>query len=332
MDHVDIVNEIKAKKIRPVYLLHGEESYYIDKISEYIETSVLKPEEKDFNCSIFYGKDSHVQDVIDACRRFPMFSDYQLIIVREAQQLRDLDKLENYVEHIVPTTILVLNYKNGKYDARKKLYKAINQKGIVFESAPVKEAGIPAFIENYVRRRKLHADQKAVNLLVDYLGTDLSRITNELDKLCINIPEGGKITVEEIEKNIGISKDYNVYELQSALLTKNMSHAFTIVNYLNHNSKANPFVLTISSIHAAFLKLYQYLLGGDVNDWELWKTYQIHSSQSGDYKKARTLYQVHRVEEIFELILEYDLRSKGVNNAETATEELLREMVYRILN
>ena len=336
MDYKDLISDIKARKFKPVYLLHGEESYYIDKIAEFMEENILTPAERDFNCLIFYGKDTHPQQVIDACSRFPMFAERNLVILREAQMMKtrgsEIDKLEPYLEHISPTTILVICYKDGKFDARKKMFRLIKEKGIVFESQALKENAVPAFIEAWLKRKKVSAEPKAVNILVDYLGTDLSKITNELEKLCINLNEGEKITTGLIEKNIGISKDYNVYELQSALLVKNSTRAFTIVDYLNNNQKANPFILTITNIFAAYQKLYHFLLGPSVSDFEIYKHYQIHSSQVNEFKKAKSLYSPQRVEEIFEIILEYDLRSKGVFNVETPSEELLKEMVYRIMN
>ena len=239
MDYRDLVSDIKARKFKPVYLLHGEESYYIDKISEFMEDNILTPEQKDFNCSIFYGKDSTPTQVMDAAMRFPMFADFNLVIVREAQMMKtrgsELDKLETYVERASPTTILVICYKDGKYDARKKLFKQIKDRGLVFESEALKESEVPIFIEAYLKRKKVTAESKAIRVLIDYLGTDLSKMTNELDKLCINLPANGQITVEQIEKNIGISKDYNVYELQSALLMKNTGQVFTIVDYIDDN-------------------------------------------------------------------------------------------------
>ena len=336
MDYKDLLNDIKAKKFKPVYLLHGEEAYYIDKIAEYMEESILTPAEKDFNCSIFYGKDTQPQQLIDACVRFPMFASYNLVVLREAQMMKtrgsEIDKLEPYLQNPSATTILVLCYKDGKFDARKKMFKLIKDKGIIFESQPLKDNEVPIFIESFLKRKKVSADGKAIRILVDHLGTDLSKIINELEKLCINLKEGDIITSELIEKNIGISKDYNVYELQSALLTKNTTLAFTIITYMNDNPKANPFVLTISNIHAAFQKLYHFMEGGNVNDFDMFRIYGIHSSQKNEFKAARTLYTPSRVEEIFELMLEFDLRSKGLHNGKTESEELLKELVYRILN
>ncbi|HNW00249.1 MAG TPA: DNA polymerase III subunit delta [Chitinophagales bacterium] len=335
MDYRDLIQDIKARKFKPVYLLHGEESYYIDRIAEYMEQTILTEEQKDFNFTVFYGKDSHPQQVMDACMRYPMFADFNLVILKEAQTMKDrgkeIDLLDAYVERASPTTILVICFKDGKFDARKKLFKQIKDKGLVFESQPVKDSEVPIFITQYLKRKKVTIDSSASHLLVEYLGNDLAKISNELDKLCINIPENGIVDVAQIEKNIGISKDYNIFELQSALLEKNATQAYTIVQYLNDNQKANPFVLNITNIHAAFQRLYHYLIGGDVSDFDMFKIYQIHSTQKNAYRKARSLYTVQRVEEIFEILLEYDLRSKGVNNNEVPHEELLREMVYKIM-
>ena len=335
MDYRDLIQDIKARKFKPVYLLHGEESYYIDRIAEYMEQTILTEEQKDFNFTVFYGKDSHPQQVMDACMRYPMFADFNLVILKEAQTMKDrgkeIDLLDAYVERASPTTILVICFKDGKFDARKKLFKQIKDKGLVFESQPVKDSEVPIFITQYLKRKKVTIDSSASHLLVEYLGNDLAKISNELDKLYINIPENGIVDVAQIEKNIGISKDYNIFELQSALLEKNATQAYTIVQYLNDNQKANPFVLNITNIHAAFQRLYHYLIGGDVSDFDMFKIYQIHSTQKNAYRKARSLYTVQRVEEIFEILLEYDLRSKGVNNNEVPHEELLREMVYKIM-
>ncbi|HNI53477.1 MAG TPA: DNA polymerase III subunit delta [Chitinophagales bacterium] len=336
MDYRDLINDIKARKFKPVYLLHGDEAYYIDKIAEYMEDNILPPDQKDFNFSVFYGKDTHPQTVIDTSMRFPMFSDFNVVMLKEAQMMKgkgnEIDKLETYIEKASPTTILIICYKEGRFDARKRMFKLIKEKGVIFESETIKESELPMFIESYLKRKKASIDSAALRLLVQYLGADLAKMSNELDKLCINLPESGRISVDQIEKNIGISKDYNAYELQSALLTKNFALVYTIVSYINDNQKANPFIFTISNIHAAFQRLYHYLLGGEVSDFDMYKVYQIHSSQKNEYKAARRLYTVQRVEEIFELLLDYDLRSKGLNNGETEHDELLREMVYKIMS
>lgn len=329
-----LLKDIKEKKIAPIYLLHGEEGYYIDRISEYIENTVLTEEEKTFNQTTFYGKDADVQNILDTCRRFPMFANRQVITIREANQIHkdNLDKFESYIVNPVQTTTLVFCYKNGTLDKRKKIYKLLNENGIVFESEIKKESEIPVFIERYVKKKNYTIDSKANNLLVEYLGTELNKITNELDKMIINLKEGAKITVKEIEEYIGISKDYNVWELQSSLLVKDIAKSFKILHYLNQNPKTNPSVLTISNLHAGFVKLYQFMHGPDARDWDLFRMYGIHGSQANEYRKAKSIYSKRDVEKIFGIFLEYDLRSKGLHNVETPTEELLREMTYKILH
>lgn len=336
MTHVELIKEIQAKKIAPVYLLHGEESYYIDRLSEFIEDTVLTPEQKDFNLHVFYGKDADAQTIIDACRRYPMFAEKSVVILKEAQMMKakgnEIDKLELYTAAPSPFTVLVICYKEGKLDARKKFFKTIKDQGIIYESEALREQDIPNFIDNYLRKRNFTIEPKANNLLLEYLGTDLNKIANELNKLIINLKPGEKVTVKEIEENIGISKDYNIWELQSALLVKNTARVFTILHYLNQNPKTNPFVLTISNLHSGFIKLYQFMNGQDAKDWDLYRMYGIHGSQANEYRKAKTLYSREAVENIFGIFLEYDLRSKGLHNVETEPEELLREMIFRILN
>jgi DNA polymerase-3 subunit delta len=332
MTHAELVKEIQAHKFAQLYLLHGDEDYYIDKLSEFIEKHALTDSERDFNHTVFYGKDAHVQEILDACRRFPMFANRQVITLREANQLKGIENLESYLLNPAPDTVFIVCHKTGTLDKRKKIYKAFSEKGIVYEAVPLKEHEVPAFVDNYLTKKGLIIESKANNLLVEYLGTELTKITNELDKLIINLQEGATITSKEIEEHIGISKDYNVWELQSALLLKDTSQAYKILHYINQNPKTNPFVLTISSLHTGFVKLYQFMHGQDAKDWDLFRMYGIHGSQASAYRKAKSLYTKQEIENIFAIFLEYDLRSKGLHNADTPSEELLREMVYRIMN
>jgi len=349
-NHQELFNDIKARKFKPVYLLHGEEPYYIDLIADHFENHILTEDQKDFNLTICYGKDTTSKTIYDACMRFPMFAELNVVILREAQMMQSLrqskgeeedkevdtevDLLQKYLERPSPATILVLCYKHGKFDARKKTFRHIKEKGAIFESQRPKDSDLPAFVEQQLKKHKVKIEPQAMRLFIEYVGAELSTLMNELEKLCINLPEGGTINVEQIENGIGISKEYNVFELQSALLTKDHVKAFTIVQYINDNQKANPFVLTITNLHSAFHKLYHYLIGGEVSDNEMYTIYQIHFSQKNEYRKAKTLYSLDQVEDIFELLLEYDLRSKGVhnNNNSTPNESLLQELVYRIMH
>lgn len=331
MTQSELIKDIQSKKIAPVYLLHGEEDYYIDKISEFLEDELLTEEEKSFNLSVFYGRDGNVQGIIDAARRFPMFAEKQIVEIREANQLKGIEGLEQYLLHIVPSTVLIICHKGGSLDKRKKIYKLIQDKGIVFDSVHPKENEIPAFIDKYLKKKNVSIDNKANHQLVDYLGRSLSKIVNELDKLILNVKAGSVISSKEIEEHIGISREHNVWELQSAMLVKNSAKVFSILHVLNQNLKLNPPVLTISTLHSAFVKLYLFQNGPEVKDWDLFKLYGIHSSQVQEFRTAKSLYPKKDVERIFSLFLEYDLRSKGLHNVNTPVEELLKEMVYRIM-
>lgn len=332
MKYTDILTDIQKKKLALIYLLHGEESYFIDNLTAAFEHNLLNEDEKSFNLSTFYGKDASIQDITDTCRRFPMFSNIQVVLLKEAQHLRNIEELETYVNKPVPTTVFVICYKNGKLDARKKLYKAVQTSGKVFLSESPKEEQIPSFIREYLKERNQSIEAKAAEILFEYLGNDLSRISNELDKLCINVVNGKAITVADIEHNIGISKDYNVFELQSALLVKDAARAFRIAHYMGNNPKANPMVLILANLLQSYAKLYQYMRTKDVKDNELYTLFKIHSSQTSDYKKAKQLYTEENVLNAFALLLEYDLRTKGLNNNSVEDSELLKELVFRLIH
>ncbi len=328
----DILNNIKHKKLSAVYLLHGEEAYYIDSIAGAFENDLLAGDEKSFNLSVFYGKDAQIRDITDTCRRFPMFSNLQVVILKEAQQLKGIEELEAYTSKPVPSTILVICYKGGKLDARKKLFKSIQSNGVIFLSEAPKDDQIPKFIINYLRQKDRSIDAKAADILTEYLGNNLSNISNELDKLCINSKPGKAITIGDIEHNIGISKEYNVYELQSALLQKDLAKAYHIIVFMNKNLKSNPFVLTLSNLHSAYIRLYQYMRSRNVKDGDLYRTFGIHFSQLRDYKRAKEIYSLEEVEHVFELLMEYDLRSKGLHNNSAQAADLAIELVFRILH
>jgi DNA polymerase-3 subunit delta len=326
----ELYKDIKAKKLQPVYLLHGDEPYFIDRAVRFFEQEILTEAERSFNLTVFYGKDSKAQDIIDTCRRYPMFSEYQVVIVKEANQLRDFEKLEYYMEHIVPSTILVLAHKQGKYDARRKVFKLIDRQGIVFESLKLTEKDLPAFLDKLLKEKKLSIDGKASQILIDSIGNNLAAMMNELDKLSLNLPEGTKVTPAHIEEYVGISKDFNVFELQNALLEKDMKRAFTIMHYMQANPKANPLIVTLSNIHSIYVKLYLYLPERPGSGWSHWKSHGIHMSSIDAFNKAKRLYSAAEVEHIFTLLLEYDLRSKGVFNGETDDTGLLTELIYKL--
>ncbi len=329
----EIIKEIKKKVYRPVYLLTGQEPYYIDQVSDYLIRNVLSPEEKDFNQTIFYGKDTDVVEVINACRRFPLMASHQLIVVREAQQMNEIDKLAVYAENPQKSTILVINYKYGTYDKRKKLYKSVQScNGVVLDSVKLYENKIPDWIVSWLKIRKCTIEPAACMLLVEYLGNDLGKIAGELEKLIIALPENRKITTAAIEQNIGISKDYNNFELQKALGQKNVLKANQIVNYFAKNPKNNPLALTITSLFYYFSKVFILHFQEDKSKKNIASVLKINPYFVPEYEQAARKYNAPKTAAVISLLREYDMRSKGVGNSSANDGELLKELVYRILH
>ncbi|MBT7704990.1 MAG: DNA polymerase III subunit delta, partial [Polaribacter sp.] len=251
-----IVSDIKKGNLKPIYFLMGEESYYIDKISDFIEETVLDEAEKGFNQQVMYGRDATIEDIVGAAKRYPMMAERQVLIVKEAQDLsRNIEKLVSYAENPQPTTVLVLNYKYKKLDKRKKLYKVIAKSGLIFESKKLYENQVSDWIRRVLSGKKYQVEPKAAQMLVEFLGTNLSKISNELDKLMLILPEGTIINPTHIEENIGISKDYNNFELRKAVGEKNVVKANRIIAYFAENPKNNPLVMTISLLNSFFTQL-----------------------------------------------------------------------------
>ncbi|NDV97220.1 DNA polymerase III subunit delta [Dysgonomonas sp. 521] len=327
-----IVTEIKTKKYRPVYLFMGDEPYYIDELTNMLANTVLPEEERDFNQTIVYGMETDVRSVITMARSYPMMSDYQLIVIKEAQNLSKIEELEVYVKNPLQSTILVLNYKNGTLDKRKKLYAEIDKNGAVFESKKIPEYKMPAFILSYIQSKGLGIDQKSAQMLSDYLGNDLSKLTNEIAKLLIAIPQGQRqITAELIEENIGISKDFNNFELLNAIIHKNIFKVNQIADYFEKNPKNNPMIMTMSVLFNFFSNLM-------ICYWAKNKTEQGIAAELGlrnpyqarDYVAALKNYNAFKSMEIISLLRTYDAKSKGVDNTSTSDGELLKELLYKI--
>lgn len=328
-----IINDLKNKKFAPIYLLMGEEAYYIDKISEYIAKNILSEEEKAFNQTIMYGKDYDAAAVINVAKRFPMMSENQVVLVKEAQNLGNIDDLIYYVSHPLKSTILVLCYKHKKFDKRKKLYKEIDNIGVVFESKKLYEDKIPEWIDQQLKSRGYSIQPKASLLLTEHLGSDLQKIDMELEKLIITLPlEEKQISSKHIEENIGISKDFNNIELQKALVDKNTLKAFRIIDYFGHNQKNNPITLTITSLYFFFNKVFLYSVLNDKSRQNVAEKLKIHPFFVKEYQKAAQVYAPRKTSQIIHLLREYDLKSKGVGNLSGTPHELLKELVYKILN
>ena len=326
-----IVKSIQAGSYAPLYLLMGEEPYFIDAISKCLEDQVLATEQKAFNQLILYGRETQADTIAARARRHPLASDYQLIIVREAQMLRNIDALSAYAQAPSPFTILVLDYKYKRFDARKQLYKAIAKRGVIFDSKRLYEDQIPAWITASLQERGYAIEEKAKHLLTEFLGTDLSRIHNELDKLTLVVPSGQPITAAVVEHNIGISKDYNNFELIKALGDKDVVKANRIITHFGSNPKAHPLAVTLSLLYTFFANLIYYHTERDRSVSHLAAKLGINRFFVADYRRAGQRYSLKKVTRCLSYLREADLRSKGLGAA-LPEEALLRELVFKILH
>ena len=334
MSFEQIMADLKNKIYKPIYFLSGDEPYFIDLITKYINDNALSENEKAFNQTVIYGKDTEISTVINSAKRYPMMANYQVVIVKEAQNIKDIEDLIHYAANPLKSTILVINYKYKTLDKRKKLYKVISDHGILFESKKLYDNEIPQWINAYLKKKNISIEPSAGMLITEYLGNDLSKIANELDKLIITLPNGEfNITSSHIERNIGISKDYNNFELHKALTQKNVLKANRIVNYFTNNPKDNPLTLTLSMLYNFYSKVLIYHFLKDKNNRQVVAaSLKINPYFIGDYEKAAKQYNPRKTVEIISYLREYDLRSKGYNNVNTSHGELLKELVYKILH
>ncbi len=331
--HEEIISDLKNRIYKPVYFLAGEEPYYIDLITEYIQEKVLPESEKAFNQIILYGEDTNIAAIIDTARRFPMMSSHQVLIIKEAQSLKKLEDLIIYLEKPLLSTILVFSYKYKTIDKRTKLYKSLESHGVYFESARIRDYLIPGWIERYLMMKGIKTDPSASALLTEYLGTDLHKIVNELDKLIITLPQGKPyITTALIEKNIGISKDYNNFELQKAIGEKNILRANMIVHYFADNPRDNPLTLSIASLFGFFSKLLTFHYLTDKSKNNVAAVLKVNPFFVKDYESSASRYNVAKTVQIISLLRVYDMRSKGFGDAGTEPGDLLKELVFKILH
>ncbi len=331
-DFKKIVKDVRAKAFKPVYFLHGEESYFIDRVAEEIEKSALEEHERDFNLSILYGRDCDADQLKDTCLRYPMMADRQVVIVREAQSWRidAFDKLEAYFKNPTPTTVLVILYKHKKADGRKTWLKDLAKKNVVFVSDKLKEDKLPEWIQAYVKYHKRKIGPVESKLLADHLGTDLGKLTNEVEKLCIVTEENGTITSDLIQRNVGISKDYNIFELQNAIGAKDHLKAQTIAHFLA-TDKEHKLFLSVGLLSSYFGKLGIVHASGGLQQNELAAALKVPPFFVRDYANAARQYPLEKIKEIQHLLREADLNSKGVGNASAADGELLRELLVRVM-
>jgi len=330
---VKIVNDIKAGNIKPIYFLMGEEPYYIDKLSEYIEQNVLAEEEKGFNQTVLYGRDVSVEDIVATAKRYPMMADRQVVIVKEAQDLsRTIDKIESYVNNPMETTVLVFCYKYKTLDKRKKVTKLLAQNGIVYESKKLYENQVGDWIKRVLAGKKYTIDPKANAMLVEFLGTDLSKINNELEKLQIILPQGTIITPQHIEENIGFSKDYNVFELRKAIGERNQIKAYKIAENFAHNPKEYPLVMTTGLVFGFFVQLLKYHGLKDKNPKNVAAAIGVNPYFLKEYDLAVKNYPMRKVSQIIGALRDVDVKSKGVGANALPQSDLLKEMLYKIFN
>ncbi len=330
----EILKELRAKQYKPVYYLMGEEPYYIDIIADYITDNVLSETEKEFNQTVVYGSDVDIATVINAAKRYPMMAEHQVVIVKEAQTIRNMEELSFYLQKPLNSTILVICHKHGVLDRRKKLAAEIEKIGVLFESKKIKDAQLPAFITSYMKRKGIDVEPKSAAMLAEFVGTDLSRLVGELEKLIITLPQGQKrITPEQIEKNIGISKDFNNFELRSALIEKDVYKANQIVKYFEENPKTNPLQMTLSLLFNFFSNLMLAYYAPEKSEQGIATQLGLRTTwQSRDYMAAMRKYSGVKVMQIIGDIRFCDAKSKGVGNSSLSDGDILRELVFKILH
>ena len=330
----EIVRDVKNGVYVPIYFLMGEEDYYIDRISEYIADRVLTEAEKEFNLTILYGADTDIATIINSAKRYPMMSKYQIVMVKEAQNLKNLDELTYYLQKPLMSTILVFCYKHGVLDRRKKLAAEIEKAGILFESKKLKDAQLSGFISSYLKRKRVDIEPKASEMMAEFVGADLNKMAGELEKLVITLPDGcSRITPEQIERNIGISKDYNNFELRNALITKDVLKANLIVKYFNNNMKNNPLQVTLAVLFGFFSNLMLTYYAPGKSEQEIASFLGLRSPwQAKDYLAAMKKYSGVKVMQIIGEIRLCDAKSKGVKNSSVSDGDLLRELIYFIMH
>ena len=328
-----ILSDLKKKHYKPIYWLEGDEPFFIDEIMNYAEHHILSESEASFNLSVFYGKDANWADVLNACRRYPMFSEKQVVLLKEAQQMKDteLERLEGYFEVPLTSTIFLVSYKDKKLDARKKFSKTVKAKGELLSTKKMYDNQLPEWVNGMVLQHGLSITPKAVAMVVNNIGNDLSRIKNEVEKLAVNLGKRKSITEDDIENYIGVSKEYNVFELQDAIGKKNLPKALRIIQYFEKNPKAAPIQLVLPSLYSFFSKVYSMFPVNTTDERALAAATGINPYFIKDYLAAVKNYQLNGIEKILLLLHQYNLRSVGINDNNTADAELMKELVVKIM-
>ncbi len=332
MNHKLIIKEIKNKNFQPIYFLHGEEPYYIDAISDAVLDHCLEDHERGFNQSIIYGKSAETQTLINELKSFPMGSEKRLVVLKEAQYFNKIEELCTYLENPNPSTVFVLCFKHKKYDLRKKSLKLSSKNGLVFHSQKVKEYQLNEWIENHIRSVGYTIKSKGIMLLAESLGNDLGRIVNEIKKLGIIIKKGEQITEQVIEENIGVSKDYNVYELTNAVGALDLDKSYIIINYFELNPKAAKLHQVVSSLFTFFSQILKIHFIKQNSREAIAKTLRVHPFVAGELTKAKNRFSPKKIASNIEILQEFDLKSKGYGNASSEDADLMKELVFKLVN
>ncbi|HEU0109305.1 MAG TPA: DNA polymerase III subunit delta [Flavisolibacter sp.] len=326
-----ILNDLKKQNFKPVYWLEGDEEYYIDQVIQYAENKILTDAESGFNLTVFYGRDTSWTDLLNSCRRYPMFSEKQVVILKEAQSMKDIDKLESYIEKPLTSTILFIAYKNKKLDGRTKLAKLIKDKAVLFTSKKLYDNELPEWTTELVKSKGYSISNKALFLLLDHIGNDLSRLNNEVDKLTLNLQGRKNITEDDIESFVGISKEFNVFELQQAIATKDIYKAMRIIQYFAANPKAAPLQLIFPSLYNFFSKVLMIYSVPARDERAVATAIGVHAFFVKDYIQTAIKFSQHDIEKVLLLLYEYNLRNIGINDAGTEDADLLKEMVVKMI-
>lgn len=335
MTHQEVIKQLKSGNPKPIYFLHGEEPFYIDQIVKAATTSVLDESERDFNQTVVYAKDTPPIDVLDSATRLPMMSERTLVVVREAQEYKKASQwevFEKYFESPSPTTVLIFAHKYKKFDKRSRIYKILKKDAVLFESDGVKDYQLGKWIGDYIKTKDYQITDKATALLAEFLGNDLSRISNELEKLFLLVAPGEQINEKHIEKNIGISKDYNVFELVNAVLEKNPVKANKIVRYFGQNPKATHITIVLANLHTLFSRLFKAHFAGTDDPRKLASILKIHPYPAKELLLNKRKHPARTISKNFSLLREYDLLAKGVHNSSTPENELLKELIFKLLH
>ncbi|NBO48335.1 MAG: DNA polymerase III subunit delta [Chitinophagia bacterium] len=326
-----IIQEWKKGIYHPVYWLEGEESYYIDQLIDYAEKHILNESEASFNLSIFYGRDTKLDDVVNACKRYPMFSERQVVILKEAQHMKEVEKLEAYIDHPLSTTVFIVGHKEKKIDGRSKLAKQLKSKTVLLTTKKLYDNELPDWTERMIHQKGLDIQSKALQMLVDHIGNDLQRLENEVDKLTVNLQNRKQITEDDIESFVGVSKEFNIFELQAALGRRDMNSTLKILNYFEANPKVAPIQLVLPTLYSFFSKLYMAASSSSRDEYSIAALLGLKGFFAKQYIQAIQLYSFVEIEKALILLHHYNLKSIGIGKADTSDASLMKELAAKII-